>query len=150
MKKIFVILLSALSFMGFKSIPKGVIIAGAVVYSNHVESQNPGFLNWTLNATSGALEAQMLYFPSRNVISIKDTTNVHFKLNDTYFDSLTSRHVSTSPVSFAGFDNSGKLLRYSLSSIPASTLSASQVTAALGYVPLQTEVDGSITNEIQS
>lgn len=72
---------------------------------------------------------------------------IHLRTNRIFIDSLSQHPLSTMPstANVLWFDN--RELKCSL--VTGITLSYSQVTASIGYVPLQMEVDGSITNEIQ-
>jgi len=146
MKKIIILLLSALSFMSFKLAPKvltGVVVIGYV----EAKSQNPLYLNSTMNPEQVSWDVSFLYSPDKYVVRMKDSTDCTINFANVYLKKQPSQSAGI-PTNVLWVNPSDGLVK--VSSINSIPLASSQVTAALGYTPLQTEVDGSITNEIQT
>lgn len=153
MKKI-IILLSILSCSFSSKIVFRSIIGGGVFFSTLIKAQlSPG----SMSAGHSTLDSSYTFFrfnsPTNNPgnrweplkVGIRET---HIRTKRIYFDSIPDYPLSTIPSTANLMVMVGRQLV--VAPIVSYPLSISQITTSLGYIPLENEVDGSVTNEIQN
>lgn len=94
MKKLFILFASALSLMSFKTAPKVLTLVGASVCVDAI-SQNPLYLNSTINTNAVTWDVSFLYNPSWYVVRMKDSTEIRLKFSSVYLEKQPSQSAGT-------------------------------------------------------
>lgn len=136
MKTKIIALLFAFCAFSFKPILKvcaGIAIAKSITLE--VRAQNPLYLNSTLNPSTVTWDVSFLYAPTYWVVRMKDSTDFNINVSNIYLKKQPGQSIGT-PSNILWVNPSDGLIK--VSPTTSLSLSSSQVTTALGFVPATT------------